>query len=257
MKKKILSICLVAVIAVMAITGASLAYLTDTDEADNVFVVGNVDIDLLEQQRDGEGGLEDFENDKVLLPIVGSAQGEKDSLGLPVAENYVDKIVNVKNTGKTDAFVRVVFAFPANMDDAKSAAEMMLHWNYDGSEKAGNWTREDNGAKVTIENVEYNLYTYTYNPILATGETTDSPAITGVYIDSRVDAAADKDGNITYFMKNSRGEEVSATFAKETGPQIYVVAQAVQAKGFDTVGAKAALNEAFGEITAINNPWAE
>ena len=46
MKKKILSICLVAVIAAMAIAGASLAYFTAEDSAENVFTVGNVAIDL-------------------------------------------------------------------------------------------------------------------------------------------------------------------------------------------------------------------
>ena len=40
MKKKVLTVCLVAVIAIMAVAGASLAYLTDTDAEDNVFTVG-------------------------------------------------------------------------------------------------------------------------------------------------------------------------------------------------------------------------
>lgn len=55
MKKKVLTVCLVAVIAIMAVAGASLAYLTDTDAEDNVFTVGNVTIDLIEQER-GENG---------------------------------------------------------------------------------------------------------------------------------------------------------------------------------------------------------
>ncbi len=50
MKKKILSICLVAVIAVLAITGASLAYFTANDTEENVFTVGNVSIDLKEDK---------------------------------------------------------------------------------------------------------------------------------------------------------------------------------------------------------------
>ncbi len=50
MKKKILSICLVAVIAVMAIAGASLAYFTDNEEAVNTFTFGNVDIELSETE---------------------------------------------------------------------------------------------------------------------------------------------------------------------------------------------------------------
>lgn len=48
MKKKILSFCLVAIIATMAIAGATLAYLTDRDSAENVFTFGNVSIELKE-----------------------------------------------------------------------------------------------------------------------------------------------------------------------------------------------------------------
>ena len=64
MKKKVLTVCLVAVIAIMAVAGASLAYLTDTDAEDNVFTVGNVQIDLTE----------DFTQNSKLLPATGSAQ---------------------------------------------------------------------------------------------------------------------------------------------------------------------------------------
>lgn len=47
-KKKIVTACLVvALLAVFAI-GGSLAYFTDTDNADNVFTMGNVDITLNE-----------------------------------------------------------------------------------------------------------------------------------------------------------------------------------------------------------------
>ncbi len=48
MKKKILSICLVAVIAVLAITGASLAYFTDNEQKVNTFTLGDVKIKLEE-----------------------------------------------------------------------------------------------------------------------------------------------------------------------------------------------------------------
>lgn len=79
MKKKITAIFLCVALVAIAIVGASLAYFTDTDEATNTFAVGNVKIDLIEQQRvaDGEGNktttLENFEQNKKLYPIVGSA----------------------------------------------------------------------------------------------------------------------------------------------------------------------------------------
>lgn len=49
-KKKIVSLCLAAVLVVMAIAGATVAYFTDTDAKTNTFTVGNVKIELLESQ---------------------------------------------------------------------------------------------------------------------------------------------------------------------------------------------------------------
>lgn len=48
MKKKILALALVVVLAVTAVTGATLAYFTDDDAATNTFTVGNVQIELTE-----------------------------------------------------------------------------------------------------------------------------------------------------------------------------------------------------------------
>lgn len=45
-KKKIVSLCLAAVLVVMAIAGATVAYFTDTKTADNTFTMGNVKITL-------------------------------------------------------------------------------------------------------------------------------------------------------------------------------------------------------------------
>lgn len=258
MKKKILAMCLVVAMLAIAIVGGTLAYFTDTEDEINVFTLGNVVIDLVEEQRNDEGtALESFEDNKVLLPIVGSAQGEKKNVGgynLPTAANWVDKIVTVDNEGTQDAYVRVLFAFPAKMDDAQSAAEMMLHWNHDGSEAAGTWTRTDCGVKVTLGTEEYNVYNFTYNPVLTAkgtdNATTSSPAITGVYIDSRVNATVDADGAITYTMVNGRDETKSATYAKDTAPKLYVLAQGVQEAGFEN--ANAALVAGFGEVTQEN-----
>ena len=55
MKKKILALCLVVVLVATAITGVTLAYFTDTDDATNTFTVGNVDIDLTEPKWDEQG----------------------------------------------------------------------------------------------------------------------------------------------------------------------------------------------------------
>lgn len=123
-KKKILVLALtIAMVAILAV-GGSLAYLTDTDAATNTFTVGNVKIDLIEQQTDGDGGLEDFEQGKVLKP------------GKSNDGNAVSKIVTVKNTGANDAWVWVELKIPEALvskdfkatphtDESKNA----LHWN--------------------------------------------------------------------------------------------------------------------------------
>ena len=139
MKKKITALCLCVALLAVAVVGASLAYFTDTDNATNTFTVGNVKIDLIEQERDGQGGLQEFTQDQVLMPIVGSAQGEKDDFGQPVAENYVDKIVTIQNTGKSDAYVRAYFAIPSALDNGKetfNAGLNVLHFNYGNKDGA-------------------------------------------------------------------------------------------------------------------------
>ena len=120
-KNKIVSLCLAAVLVVMAVAGATVAYFTDTDNETNTFAVGNVKIDLIEQQR-GENGLVPFEQNKKLYPIVGSAQGEKDALGMPTAKNYVDKMVTIKNN--TTAAPTLTFtAYAVQFDNVATAAD--------------------------------------------------------------------------------------------------------------------------------------
>ncbi len=257
MKKKIVSICLVAVIAVIAIAGASLAYLTDTDDADNVFEVGNVQIELVEQQRNENGELEAFEDDKTLMPIVGSAQGEKDKWGLPTAKNYVDKIVNVKNTGKSDAYVRVIVAVPAALDNSTNAASA-LHWNLgnrfnpdkqyvEGYTNPGYADIEwDFVEEITIDGVAYNTYCFTYTEALTAGETTDCAAITGFYLDKNVDNYVNDEGKVVYTLN---GTDIN--YDLTNGVTVPVFAQAVQAAGFDSA------EEAFANAGLPTNPWAE
>ena len=64
MKKKITAIFLCVALLATAIVGASLAYFTDTDNETNTFTVGNVKIDLIEEERDGKGGKQEFTQDK-------------------------------------------------------------------------------------------------------------------------------------------------------------------------------------------------
>ncbi len=256
MKKKITALCLCVALLAIAVVGASLAYFTDTDNATNTFTVGNVAIALIEQERDGQGGLQEFTQDQVLMPIVGSAQGEKDELGQPIAENYIDKIVTIENTGKSDAYIRAYFAIPAALDDGYdtfNAGLNTLHFNFgnkDGASTYGNQWNWKHGSKwnyfeTTMDGVAYNVYFADYYQALPAGATTEQ-FVSGVYLDKSFDM---QDGKYYAF-----GEEIDLSGLigqdGELTVKCPVFAVACQAEGFDS--AAAAVEAAFG---AQYNPW--
>lgn len=90
-KKKILSVALAASLAAVAVVSSSLAYFTDTDQKDNVFTVGNVDIALTEPKWDTEG----------------EAEAEDMYPGEAVAKDPT-----VTNNGANPAFVRIKVEWP-------------------------------------------------------------------------------------------------------------------------------------------------
>lgn len=264
MKKKITALFLCVALAAIAIVGASLAYFTDTDNETNTFAVGNVKIDLIEQQRvaDKEGNktttLENFKQNKKLYPIVGSAQGEKDALGMPTAKNYVDKMVTIKNTGTEKAYIRAYFAIPSALDDGYetfNAGMNVLHFNFGNKVVDGNITSTEgaewiwmHGSKwnyfeTTLnDGIKYNVYYADYSQAVDAGATTEQ-LVQGVYLDKTFDI---KDGKCYAF-----GKEVTLDagwdWSKVSCP---VFAIACQAEGFDN--AAAAMDAAFG---ANYNPW--
>ena len=261
-KKSLLLVLSFALVAVVSVT-STLAYLSAQDNEANVFTAGKVDIELVEQQRNADGtALEEFKQGKELLPLVGSAQGAKDKFGLPKAANYVDKIVTVENTGKNDAWVRVLVGFPTALDAAKEA-DMKLHWNVgnyfhaDGTytegsaEVAYNWTAGALPYVVTVEGIEYNVYSFTYNTKLAAGQATVDPAIIGFYLDSRVNYDADLG---VYTIDYGTGPEKIENF--DGNVVIPVVAQAVQYDGFET-SAAAAFEAAFPANADNVKAWLE
>lgn len=256
MKKKITVLCLVAVLAVTAIAGASLAYFTSEAEAENTFTAGGVKIDLIEQQVNDEGtALEPFEQGQALLPIVGSAQGEKDDFGQPVAENYIDKIVTIENTGKSNAYVRAYFAIPSALDDGEetfNASLNILHFNFgnkgDVTTYGNEWLWKDaegawNYFETTIDGIAYNVYYADYYRVLKAGETTEQ-FVSGVYLDKNVDM--NEQGQ--YVIKKGGTETVIEGFDGSAKCPVFSVA--VQASGFDS--AAKAVEAAFG---ADFNPW--
>lgn len=262
-KKSILMAAIAVMLVAVLVVGGTLAYFTDTDKADNVFTMGaGVKINLVEKQRNADGSaLVAFEQNKTLYPIVGSAQGEKDKWGMPVAKNYVDKIINVQNTGDSSAYVRVYVAVPTALVSSEGAADNILHGNFGnrfdytgkGSYNAPGdsttwnpdylkWDYSAPEFTTKIGDVDYTVTTYTYTEALAPNAMPGAPCEVGYYLDSRVDYA---NGNYTFNGTAITGYDLSK------GVTIPVFAIGVQADGFTS--ANAAFDAAFG---ANYNPWA-
>lgn len=253
MKKKTILVAAIAVMLVAAlVVGGTLAYFTDTKSADNVFTVGNVKIDLNEQQKGENGGLVPFDASKKLVP------------GKSNDGNAVSKIVTVSNKGANDAWVWVELKIPAYLvsadyktDPHKDESKNALHWNSYGCfnvEYAGNYWKlatsdgivgEDH--KVTDSNmvaVEDGLWNdYKYVDTVKEGDTdyvvirttmkntlpagkTSLPCLAQVYMDWRV--TTNEDGT-RYILPDG------STISTKLPWNVIVTAYAIQADGFNTV----------------------
>lgn len=261
MKKKIIALCLVVVLAVTAVTGATLAYFTDTEGAKNVMTVGNVDIIQDETNEKGEA----FEDGQKLYPYTGDGS-DKDENKVIVndeycteegvmdpADNWISKIVTVKNDGTEDAYVRTLFAFQI-LEDGTIAADPVsgdLAWRakhglcYEKFGSAGSirFAKDDDG--------DYIIYTHTDGKKYIVGEYFYKMDIGEGKYDSLLTAGQRsvpslKSIALEWYVDN----EEAALYEDYT---ILVVSQAVQAKGFTDENGNGivcddALNTAFGAI---------
>lgn len=260
--EKAITMCIAALLVVVATVSGTLAYesLSAQEWADQAEQNGQtVTVQLVQQQRifDDTGATVDlgpFENGKMLVPLVASAQYDGsnfDQYGMPVAEGYIDQIVQVKNIGTVDAYVRVIVAVPAALDDPNDAGHNALHWNLgnrfmpDGdfsSTNSENAAFDDVSWKYSgtamVDEVKCNLYIFTYENPLAGGKITDAAAFTGFYLDKAVNVA---DGHILL-------DGVDTGFTDDN-VVIHVVAQAIQAYGFENA------EQAFSAADLPTNPW--
>lgn len=248
MKKKITALCLCVALLAIAVVGASLAYFTDTDNAKNTFTVGNVKIDLIEQEKTDKG-LKDFTQDKTLVP------------GKSNDGNAVSKIVTVENTGKNDAWVWVELRIPKYLVSSEyptNESKNALHWNSYGcfnveynsgnywklatsdgivdenhevtnpdmvAVKDGLWNDYKYVGKETINGTEYVVIRTTMAKTLPAGKIS-LPCLAQVYMDWRV--TTNEDG--TQFILPA-GDPISVDASWE----ILVNAYAIQADSFDSV----------------------
>lgn len=148
MKKKIISLCLVAALAVVAIAGTSLAYFTDKDAKTNTFTLGNVDIELNEENWAAP------------------------TAAVPDVEYAKDPVVT--NIGENDAWIRVdvtlsdAAAFTAAAEKHNITDLATIFAGHD-EEK---WTLA--GTPVYDDEANTLTYSYYYNTVLAVGESTEA-----------------------------------------------------------------------------------
>ena len=255
MKKIIAWLLVIALTAAVSI-GATLAYLTDTDEDVNVMTLGKVKIDQLEYERvddetaNEEAAVQEFHDNKPLLPAVTEdgfaytpgdtnvdwTQIGKDGYTSDIWDptkinNEIDKMVFVKNKGDYDAYVRSVIAFESN-GYTVGEFKNLFHLNLNETDWTWSWVETPVSIPGEEGTTNYVVAVATYNKVLEPGKLTEI-SLSQIALDSIADNADIEGFGDTY--------------------QILVKSQAIQADGFDDP--MTALDEGFGVITVGNIPW--
>ena len=210
-KKKIITLALVAIIAVTAIASASIAYFTDTKTATNTFTVGNVKITLDEAPVNEEGKATDGNrvtgNDYGIDAVYPGAVVTKDPIVHNVGKNpaYIRATVNVCNWMNLVAAYYPDFKETFPNDGYKAALNLLV------GELGEGWSVVDVVAGDTFTIGQFDAkFILKYEGELAPGA--DTPAMFNtVTIPTGID--------------NARADSFK---------YINVVAQAIQTNGFDS-----------------------
>lgn len=203
-KKKIVSLCLAAVLVVMAIAGATVAYFTDTKTADNTFTMGNVQIKLDETNVNDPEGDRVSSNEYNVYP---GAVVTKDPIVHNTGKNgaYIRATVNVSNWMNLVGAYYPDFKETFPNDGYKAALNLLVGtlgegWSVVGVEAGDVFTIGQFDAKFILK----------YDGVLAAGADT-----TAMFQTVTIPAGID----------NANADSFD---------EVKVVAQAIQADGFDT-----------------------
>ena len=151
MKKKILALCLVVVLAITAVTGATLAYFTDAEQTTNVMTVGNIDINLEEVKLVDDAWVEyDNETPLNLFPV---AYDKRADYGM--VYNKAARVYNTSSSGK-DAFLRTIIAIPNVLEDVIGLGFANdTEWNIENERYGCAWEMI---GTATIDGVLHSIY---------------------------------------------------------------------------------------------------
>ena len=153
-RNAVLIVLAMAIVASVSIFG-TIAWLSDEDGAVNVMTLGNVYIEQNEYEYNANGERVEFTQGKPILPIVDE-------------NNIIDKIVTVKNTGSTGAYVRTLFAFEKGTlgVDSKTFAETV---SMDVNTTDWTWGKS---FEAEIGGNTYVIMEAVYNKVLLPGQET-------------------------------------------------------------------------------------
>ena len=204
MKKKILALSMCIALAAIAIVGASLAYFTDTKTATNTFTMGNVQIKL------DETNVNDPEGDRVTSNVYNVYPGAvvtKDPIVHNIGKNgaYIRATVNVSNWMNLVGAYYPDFKETFPNDGYKAALNLLVGelgegWSVVGVEAGDVFTIGQFDVKFILK----------YDGVLASGTDT-----TAMFQTVTIPAGID----------NANADSFD---------EVKVVAQAIQADGFDT-----------------------
>lgn len=204
MKKKILALSMCIALAAIAIVGASLAYFTDTKTATNTFTMGNVQIKL------DETNVNDPDGDRVTSNVYNVYPGAvvtKDPIVHNIGKNgaYIRATVNVSNWMNLVGAYYPDFKETFPNDGYKAALNLLVGelgegWSVVGVEAGDVFTIGQFDTKFILK----------YDGVLASGTDT-----TAMFQTVTIPAGID----------NANADSFD---------EVKVVAQAIQADGFDT-----------------------
>ena len=142
MKKKRLVVTMASVAAIAAIgIGSTFAYFTSQDEATNAFTLGDIEIELTEDNWDEDNGVN-------ILPM-----------------QTIAKDPAVTNTGLNDAYIFLKVTVPQ--------AEVQLE-GQEAAEVQDLFTLNNISDKWTLVSEENGVYVYAYNETVAPEASTDA-----------------------------------------------------------------------------------
>lgn len=150
-KKKLMTTLGALSLAATVSIGGTVAYLTDQDSADNKFTVGKVEVDLEEPNWD-----------------------EDEHQDLQAGES-VEKDPQITNTGINDAYVYLEVQVP--METVITASTDGTRENGGAAVKQELFTFAPNANWTQISKTEagnHMVYVYSYDKVLAAGETTNT-----------------------------------------------------------------------------------